>query len=174
MKMLLLRAVVMARRRVELAESTRRSHQRPARPRSERRHGAGSHQSARQAGCENVTAGTEATCSPSWIIPTHRPTTTAANPNCGQLQRTGNRWLSVKLGRRFVRRQARRAQRALRHLPQRRGQARILIWQRDAVTSRCLGAPQFDTTDLAGNGLRQLREGDPADALVGAKRARIR
>ena len=83
MKTLLLRAVVLARRRKELAESTRRSYQRrldhelnaimvlaPA--------------NRTASGCENVTVRCEAICSPSWSIPTHRRTTTAASGNCGQ------------------------------------------------------------------------------------------
>ena len=42
----------------------------------------------------------------------------------------------------------------------------ILVWQRNSIMSRRLGTPQFDTTDLARNGLRQLGEGNPANSLV--------
>ena len=82
MKALLLRAVVLARRRKSLAESTRRSSSAKAGSRVERDHGAGTDQPVTAGGCENVTARCEATCSPSWSIPTLRRTTMAASGSC--------------------------------------------------------------------------------------------
>jgi transposase len=104
MKVLLLRAVVIARR----AHGTGRKHasflSTPARPRSERHHGPGSHQSARQAAAKTLRQ------EPKPLV--HLPRTsrhtarqqrqrtgTAANRNIPQ----SDRRFSFELGRRFVR-----------------------------------------------------------------------
>jgi hypothetical protein len=74
MKTLLLRAVVIARRRRGLAESTRRSYQQ----RLDRDVNAIIvlfPPISTASGCGNATARTEATCSLSWNISTYHPTT---------------------------------------------------------------------------------------------------
>jgi transposase len=83
MKTLLLRAVIIARRRAELAESTRRSYQR----RLDRDLNAIMVLAPTNQHGKRL-ARTEATCSPSWNIPTHHPTTMAVNGNCGRPQHT--------------------------------------------------------------------------------------
>ena len=82
MKRLLLRAVVLARRRKTLAESTRRAYLRRLDHELNTIMVPGTHQPARQAVCANVTARCVATCSRFSNIPTPRQTTTAANGNC--------------------------------------------------------------------------------------------
>ena len=103
MKTLLLRAVVLARRRMELAESTRRSYQR----RLDRDLNAIMDwllQIGTASDCENVTAGTEETVhiprpSRHTARQQRKRTGTAANSYIPQ----GDRWLSIELGRRSVR-----------------------------------------------------------------------
>ena len=100
-----LRAVIIARRRTELAKNTRRSYQRRLDRDLSAIMGAGSHQSARQAAAKTLRQ------EPKPLV--HLPGTSRHTAR-QQRQRTGtpanynisqdNRWLSVKLGRRFVRR----------------------------------------------------------------------
>ena len=82
MKALLLRAVVLARRHRDLAESTRREYRRRL-DRALDAVMALAPTHAMASDCAGDTARSATTCSPSSTIPRSPPTTTAANANCG-------------------------------------------------------------------------------------------
>jgi transposase len=93
MKRVLLRAVVLARRRHDLAASTRREYRRKldrdpglCRGRLSMRSWLSFPRTGTASACANATPRSETTSSPSSIIPRFHPTTTAPSGNCGRRQ----------------------------------------------------------------------------------------